>query len=68
MRKAIFGSLGSAFAAACCAGVPAVIGAVLMVVGIFLQSLLYVGAAAMIGASIWNALALRRLKQGRSER
>jgi len=102
--------LGSTFAAACCAGVPAVlgalsasglgflvndlilfpllalflglglwglwdgvtrhglrrvlvlggIGAVLMVAGIFLRPLLYVGAAAMIGAAIWNVLALRR--------
>lgn len=118
MRKAIFGSLGSAFAAACCAGIPAVlgalsaaglgflvndlilfpllalflglglwglwdgvsrhglrgvlvlggIGAVLIVSGIVFQPLIYVGAAALIGASAWNALALRQVRQGRLER
>ncbi|MBA2784426.1 MAG: MerC domain-containing protein [Rubrobacteraceae bacterium] len=116
MGKAIFGSLGSAFAAACCAGIPAVlgalsaaglgflvndlilfpllalflglglwglwdgmtrhglrgvlvlggIGAALMVAGIVLQPLLYVGAAALIGASAWNGLALRRTHRGES--
>ncbi|MDP8972076.1 MAG: MerC family mercury resistance protein [Actinomycetota bacterium] len=114
MRKAIFGSLGSAFAAACCAGIPAVlgalsaaglgfllndlllfpllalflglglwglwdgvsrhglrsvlvlggIGAALMVAGIVFQPLIYAGAAAMIGAALWNVLALRRAHRG----
>ncbi len=118
MRKAIFGSLGSAFAAACCAGIPAVlgtlsaaglgflvndlilfpllalflglglwglwdgvsrhglrgvlvlggIGAALMVAGIVFQPLIYVGAMAMIGAALWNILALRQARQGRLER
>lgn len=114
MRAGIFGSLGSAFAAACCAGVPAVLGALsaaglgflvndlilfpllaislglalwgigsgvtrhglrgvlvlgwvgaaLMVSGIFsLPALIYAGAAAMIAASIWNALAVRQAKR-----
>lgn len=114
MRKAIFCSLGSAFAAACCAGIPAVlgalsaaglgflvndlilfpllalflglglwglwdgvsrhglqgvlvlggIGAALLVAGIVFQSLTYVGAAAMIGAALWNVLALRQAHWG----
>jgi mercuric ion transport protein len=114
MNKAIFGSLGSAFAAACCAGIPAVlgalsaaglgflvndlilfpllalflglglwglwdgvsrhglrrvlvlggIGAALMVTGIVFQPLIYIGAATLIGASAWNALALRQAHQG----
>jgi mercuric ion transport protein len=109
VRAALFGSLGSAFAALCCAGVPAVVGALsaaglgflvndlillpllvlslglalwglgrgvarhglrgvlvlgwvgamLMAAGIFFRPLVYVGAAAMIGAALWNALALR---------
>lgn len=115
MRKAVLGSLGSAFAAACCAGVPAVlgalsasglgflvndlilfpllalflglglwglwdgvtrhglrgvlvlggIGAALMVAVIIFQPLIiYAGAAVMIGASVWNVLALRRAHRG----
>lgn len=110
----IFGSLGSSFAALCCAGVPAVlgalsaaglgflvndlllfpllalfvglalwglgsgvarhgfqgilvlgwIGAALMVGGIFsLPALIYMGAIVMLGASAWNALALRQVSQ-----
>ena len=36
------------------------LGAVLLMVGIFLYPLLvYVGAAAMLGAAVWNAVALR---------
>jgi len=31
-----------------------------------LQPLLYVGAAALIGASAWNGLALRRTHRGES--
>lgn len=114
MRAGVFGSLGSASAALCCAGVPAVLGALsaaglgflvndlilfpllalflglalwslgsgvshhgmrgvlvlgwigagLMLAGIFsLPALIYAGAAAMIAASIWNALAIRQSKQ-----
>lgn len=118
MGKAFFGSLGSAFAAACCAGIPAAlgalsaaglgflvndlilfpllalflglglwglwdgvsrhglravlvlggIGAALTVAGIVFQPLIYVGAAAIIGAAFWNVLALRQARQGRLER
>ena len=107
----LFSSLGSAFAALCCAGVPAVLGALsaaglgflindlillpllalflgltlwslsegvqrhgtravlvlgglgaaLVVAGILASPLVvYAGAAAMIAASLWNALALRQ--------
>ncbi|MDP9477809.1 MAG: MerC domain-containing protein [Actinomycetota bacterium] len=37
------------------------IGAVLLVVGIFLYPLVYVGVAAMLGAAAWNAVALHRV-------
>ena len=111
MKSAWLGSLGAAFAALCCAGVPAVLGALsaaglgvlindaillplvllslgvglwglgrgtarhgllgvpalgslgaaLLVVGIFLSPLLvYAGSAAMLGAALWNAVALGR--------
>ena len=111
MRKAILGSLGSAFAAACCAGVPAVLGALsasglgflvndlilfpllalalafalwgladgakghgqravvalgalgaaLVVAGLLVSPyLVWARAAVLIGASTWNAVALRR--------
>ncbi len=36
------------------------IGAVLLVVGILLYPLVYMGVAAMLGAAAWNAVALRR--------
>ena len=112
MKSAWLGSLGAAFAALCCAGVPAVVGAlstvglgvlindvvllplvllslgvalwglrrgtarhrlrgvlalgslgaVLLMVGIFLSPpLVYAGAAAMLGAALWNAVALARV-------
>lgn len=114
MRAGIFGSMGSAFTALCCAGVPAVLGALsaaglgflvndlilfpllalflglalwslgsgvsyhgmrsvlvlgwigvgLMLAGIIsFPALIYAGAAAMVAASIWNALAIRQAKQ-----
>ncbi|MDP9409207.1 MAG: MerC domain-containing protein [Actinomycetota bacterium] len=113
MRAGIFGSLGSAFAALCCAGAPAVLGALsaaglgflindlilfpllalfvglglwglwdgvrrhgsravlafgglgaaLMVAGILASPVaVYAGAAAMIAASVWNALAIRQTR------
>jgi hypothetical protein len=37
------------------------VGALLMVAGILLQPLVYAGAAAMIAASLWNAVALRQM-------
>ena len=40
------------------------VGAALMVAGIVFQPLIYVGAAALIGASAWNALVLRQAHQG----
>jgi mercuric ion transport protein len=109
--SSVFSSLGSVFAALCCAGVPAILGALsamglgflihdlillpllalflglalwslaggarrhgaqamlvlggfgaaLMVAGILASPLLvYTGAAAMIAASVWNALAIRQ--------
>ncbi len=114
-RAAVFGSFGSAFAALCCAGAPAVLGALsaagfgflvndlillpmlalslglalrgladgagrhglravvalgavgaaLVVAGILASPILvWVGAAVLIGASAWNALALRRGRRG----
>ncbi len=110
MKSSLFGSLGAAVAALCCAGVPAVlgalsaaglgflvndaillplvalalgvalwglwrgtaqhrlsgvlalgwVGALLLVAGIFLYPLIYVGVAAMLGATVWNTAALRR--------
>ncbi len=114
-RAAVFGSFGSAFAALCCAGAPAVLGALsaaglgflvndlilfpllalslglalwgladgarrhglravvalgavgaaLVVAGILTSPLLvWAGAAVLIGASTWNALALRRGRPG----
>lgn len=113
--RPVFGSLGSAVAALCCAGAPAVlgtlsaaglgflvndlvhfpllalfiglglwglrdgakrhglravlalggVGALLMSAGILLQPpVVYVGAATMIAASVWNVLALRRAHRG----
>ncbi len=115
MKSSVFGSLGATVAALCCAGVPAVLGALsaaglgflvndlilfpllalflglglwglwdgvrrhglrtvlvlggagalLMVAGILLRPLIvYSGAAAMIAASVWNVLALRRARRG----
>ncbi len=44
-------------------------GATLMVVGVFVQPLLvYVGIAAMVGASLWNALALRGSRNAKPAR
>ncbi len=110
MKPAIFGSLGATVGALCCAGVPAVlgalsaaglgflvndaillplvvvslgvalwglgrgtarhglrgvlvlgwVGALLLMVGIFLYPLVYAGIAAMLGAAVWNTVALRR--------
>lgn len=111
MKSAWLGSLGATFAALCCAGVPAVLGAlsaaglgvlindaillplvllslgvalwglgrgtarhglrgvlalgslgaVLLMVGIFLSPLVvYAGVATMLGAALWNAVALGR--------
>lgn len=109
MKSSVFGSLGATFAALCCAGVPAVlgalsaaglgflvndmillplvilslgvalwglgrgtarhglrrilvlgwVGAVLLVVGIFIYPLVYAGVAAMLGAALWNTAVLR---------
>ena len=42
------------------------VGVALMVVGIFFQPLIYAGAAAMVGAAVWNVLALRRAHEGRA--
>jgi mercuric ion transport protein len=36
------------------------VGAVLLVLGIFLYPLVYAGVAAMLGAAVWNTAALRR--------
>ena len=36
------------------------VGAVLLAVGIFLYPLVYTGVAAMLGAAVWNTVALRR--------
>jgi mercuric ion transport protein len=36
------------------------LGALLLMVGIFLYPLVYAGAAAMLGAALWNAVALGR--------
>ncbi len=36
------------------------VGAVLLVVGIFLYPLVYAGIAAMLAAALWNTVALRR--------
>lgn len=114
-RAAVFGSFGSAFAALCCAGAPAILaalsaaglgflindvilfpllaislasalwgltdgakrhglraivalgglGAALVVVGILTSpALVWAGAGGLIGASAWNALALRRSRRG----
>ncbi len=112
MKSSVFGSLGAMAAALCCAGVPAVLGAlsaaglgfvvndlilfplvlvslgvalwglgrgvsrhglrrvlvlgslgaVLLMVGIFLYPLVYAGVAAMLGAAVWNAVALRNAR------
>ncbi len=114
MKSSVFGSLGATVAALCCAGVPAVlgalsaaglgflvndlvllplvlvslgvalwglgrgvvrhglrgvlglgwVGAVLLVVGIFLYPLVYAGMAAMLAAALWNTVALRRAAAG----
>jgi len=37
------------------------VGAVLLMVGIFLYPLVYAGVAAMLGAAVWNTAALRRV-------
>ncbi len=38
------------------------VGAVLLMVGIFLYPLVYAGVAAMMGAALWNKVALRRVQ------
>ncbi len=40
------------------------VGAVLLVVGIFLYPLVYAGIAAMLAAALWNTVALRRTAAG----
>jgi mercuric ion transport protein len=111
VKSSVFGSLGATVASLCCAGVPAIlgalsaaglgflvndlilfpllalflglglwglwdgvrrhglravlvlggVGALLMVAGILLQPLIvYAGAAAMLGAAVWNTVALRQ--------
>ncbi len=56
MRKAIFGSLGSAFAAACCAGIPAVLGALSAVgLGFLVNDLiLFPLLALFFGLGLWG--------------
>ncbi len=56
MRKAIFGSLGSAFAAACCAGIPAVLSALSAAgLGFLVNDLiLFPLLALFLGLGLWG--------------
>jgi mercuric ion transport protein len=69
MRTVIFGALGSAFAALCCAGIPAVVGALSAVGvgflrnGFFLLPLL----ALLLGLTLWRlgrGISRHRLRGG----